>query len=292
MLNKIYAFFLAIIAFFSSLFGLGNYGKVKTYYDINYGSGAREIYDLAVPKGADGETNLILLIHGGAWIGGDKKGSRDTLVNWASEIGCCVAAINYTFISDKTDINFILDEITMALKAIKDKGKELGISINKVMFYGHSAGGNLSLLYAYSRVEEAPIKPAAVFGMSAPTDLTDIQSYIDGDFDEEGAFDLFSKACGFRFTRENLDEAIPYLEKVSPISYVTASTVPTVLAHGKRDSTVSFSQSEKLDEKLTQSGVKHEFVVFPNSGHDLAGDQEQSNHIYSLIAEYAKTYLK
>ena len=56
MLNKIYAFFLAIIAFFSSLFGLGNYGKVKTYYDVNYGSGAREIYDLAVPAEWNGKT--------------------------------------------------------------------------------------------------------------------------------------------------------------------------------------------------------------------------------------------
>lgn len=291
MLNKIYAFFLAIIAFFSSLFGLGNYGKVKTFYDVHYGSGEREIYDLVVPKGAKGETNLLLLIHGGAWVSGDKKSSRDSLVSQAAN-GYCAAALNYTYVSDKTDINLILDEITMALKSIKEKGNELGISVNKVMLYGHSAGGNLSLLYAYSRAAEAPIKPVAVFGLSAPTDLTDIQSYIDGDFDEETAYNLFSMACGYRFTKENYEEAIPYLEKVSPVSYVTASTVPTVLAHGKRDSTVSFSQSEKLDEKLTQSGVKHEFVVFPNSGHDLAGDQEQSNHIYSLIAEYAKTYLK
>ena len=74
MLNRIYAFIMAIIAFFSSLFGLGNYGKVNTYYDVHYGSGEREVYDLVVPKGAKGETNLLLLIHGGAWISGKKRG--------------------------------------------------------------------------------------------------------------------------------------------------------------------------------------------------------------------------
>ncbi|MCR5783312.1 MAG: alpha/beta hydrolase [Clostridia bacterium] len=291
MLNKIYAFIMAIIAFFSSLFGIGNYGKVNTYYDVPYGSGAREVYDLVIPKGAKGETNLILLIHGGAWIGGDKKDSRDSLVSQAAN-GYCAAAINYTFISDKTDISFILDEITMALKAIKGKGSEIGISINKAMLYGHSAGGNLSLLYAYSRAEEAPVKPVAVFGMSAPTDLTDVQSYIDGDFEEDSACSLFSMACGFRFTKENLEEAKPYLAKVSPVTYVSSSCVPTVLAHGQRDTTVSFSQSEKLDALLTQYGVKHEFVVFPNSGHDLADDPGQSDRVYSLISEYANEYLK
>ncbi|MBR4452208.1 MAG: alpha/beta hydrolase, partial [Clostridia bacterium] len=210
MLNRIYAFIMAIVAFFSSLFGLGNYGKVKTFYDVHYGSGEREIYDLVVPKGAKGETNLLLLIHGGAWVSGDKKSSRDSLVSQAAN-GYCAAALNYTYVSDKTDINLILDEITMALKSIKEKGNELGISVNKVMLYGHSAGGNLSLLYAYSRAAEAPIKPVAVFGLSAPTDLTDIQSYIDGDFDEETAYNLFSMACGYRFTKENYEEAIPYL---------------------------------------------------------------------------------
>ncbi len=292
MLNKIYAFILAVIAFFSSLFGLGNYGKVNTYYDVHYGSSEREIYDLVVPKGAKGETNLLLMIHGGAWISGDKKGSRDSLVSQAADNGYCAAAINYTYVSGKTDINYILDEITMALKSIKEKGAELGISINKVALYGHSAGGNLSLLYAYSRAQEAPVKPVAVFGMSAPTDLTDIQSYIDGDFDEKTAYELFSAACGYMFTKETFEEARPYLEKVSPVTYVTPSSVPTVLAHGKKDTTVSFSQSEKLDVLLTQNGIKHEFVVFPDSGPDLAGDYGQSSRVYSLMAEYANEYLK
>ena len=141
---------MAIVAFFASLFGIGNYGKVSTFYDVPYGSEARQTYDLVVPKGAKGETNLLLMIHGGAWVSGDKNSSRDSLVSQSAN-GYCAAAINYTYVSDKTDINHILDEITMALGAIKEKGNELGISINKVMLYGHSAGGNLALLYAYSR---------------------------------------------------------------------------------------------------------------------------------------------
>ncbi len=291
MLNKIYAFIMAIVAFFASLFGIGNYGKVSTFYDVPYGSEARQTYDLVVPKGAKGETNLLLMIHGGAWVSGDKNSSRDSLVSQSAN-GYCAAAINYTYVSDKTDINHILDEITMALGAIKAKGNELGISISKVMLYGHSAGGNLALLYAYSRAAEAPVKPVAVFGMSAPTDLTDVQSYIDGDFEPETAYNLFSMACGFSFNEDNIAEATPYLAKVSPVAYAGPSCVPTVLAHGKLDTTVSFSQSEKLDALLTQYGVKHEFLVFPNSGHDLSGDPDQSKRVYALIAEYAEEYLK
>lgn len=283
---------MAIVTFFASLFGIGNYGKVSTFYDVKYGSETREIYDLVVPKSASGETNLILLIHGGAWVEGDKKSFRDTLVNRAAETGLCMASVNYTFVSDNTDINYILDEISMALKAIKAKGNDLGISINKVMLYGHSAGGNLSLLYAYSRFDEAPIKPAAVVGLSAPTDLTDIQSYIDGDFEEDTAYNLFSMACGYKFTKDNLNDAIPYLAEVSPVTYVSSACVPTILGHGKNDTTVNFSQSEKLDALLTQYGVKHEFVVFPTAGHNLSSDTDQSNKVYSLITEYANTYLK
>lgn len=295
MLAKISAFIMSVIAFITSIFsfGFGISAKNIVYSNLAYGNGEREVLDLVIPKKAIGETNLILFIHGGAWIEGDKKTYRDTLTSVADNYGLCAAAINYTYISEKTDINNIMDEVTEALQTIKAKGKENGISINKVILTGSSAGAHLSLLYGYSRADKAPIKPVAVVSLCGPTDLSAVDDYLKSNIgSQEYICTLLSYACGCKFTVDTIDDAVPCLEKVSPISYVSSSTIPTVIAHGKKDMTVPFSQAEALDKKLTEAGVEHEFVAYPNSDHILSSDPDSNDEVYAFFYEYAMKYLK
>ena len=55
-------------------------------------------------------------------------------------------------------------------------------------------------------------------------------------------------------------EDLRILDLVSPITHVTAQTVPTLLIHGTADPRVPFSQAEALVERLNPSGVPHEFI--------------------------------
>lgn len=292
MFEKIIAFFMSIIAFFMNLFGLGGEPACYEYRDLAYGEGQRQVLDLNIPEDNDGEIGLILFIHGGAWIAGDKEGYIGA-VEYASETyGYAAAAMNYRYISEDVDFNDILDDIDAALACIKAKGEENGVSINKVLLTGDSAGGHLSLLYGYSRAETAPITPAAVVSNSGPTDLFDDNFYINNALGtSDFVAELFSYGCGQTFTYAQKADFEEALLKASPVYYVNENTVPTVINHGEKDSIVPFSNAQSLDAKLTEYGVTHVFNVYPNSDHDLANDEASANRANDLLVEYCQTYL-
>ena len=297
MFEKIVAFFMAIINFFMGLFGLGEIGGQKfdcqTFFDMSYGTHERQVVDLCVPDGASGDLGLVLFIHGGAWIAGDKE-SYDSGMNYgASELGIATASVNYRYISNDIDILDILDDIGAALAKIRQKGAEVGVNINRVLLTGDSAGGHLSLLYAYARKNTAPVTPVAVISNSGPTDLYDDNFYHNNALGDTAIMcDLMSKACGQRFTYETKESAKSALNSVSPIAYVSADCVPTVINHGNADTIVPFSNAQTLDALLTQYGVEHVLNVYQGADHDLGKDDAARKRADELLFGYIDRFLK
>ncbi len=299
MFDKIIAFFMSVIFAILNFFGLGGlFGGIDSsdayvFANMDYGKHERQVLDLAIPESNDGEVGLVLFIHGGAWIGGDKDGYKDAISNCANNLGYAAAALNYRYLSEDVDLNDIADDIDSALAAIKAKGQEKGVSINKVLLTGSSAGAHLSMFYAYSRKDTAPITPAAVCSFCGPTDLYDDNYYYGSALgDTQTVCWLMSLACGQTFAIGEKDSAKAALDKVSPITYVSESTVPTILCHGEKDSVVPYSNALSIVEKFEQYGVTYEFISYPNSDHDLGSDPDCAKRADTLLFEYAAKYLK
>ncbi len=297
MFEKIIAFFMAIINFFLGLFGLGEVGGQKfdcqTFFNMSYGTHERQVVDLCVPYDASGDLGIVLFIHGGAWIAGDKESYEGGMNYGASNLDIATASVNYRYISENVDILDVLDDIDAALAEIKKKGAEVGVNINRVLLTGDSAGGHLSLLYAYARKNTAPITPVAVVSNSGPTDLYDDNFYHNNALGDEAAMsDLMSKGCGQRFTYETKENAKSALYSVSPIAYVSADCVPTVINHGNADSIVPFSNAQTLDALLTQYGVEHVFNVYEGADHDLGKDDAAKKRAEELLFGYIDRFLK
>lgn len=297
MLEKITAFFMAIINFFMSLFGLGQAGgqqyNCQTFFDLSYGTHERQVVDLFVPENASGDLGLVLFIHGGAWIQGDKESYKGGMEYGATNLGIATASVNYRYISDDVDLLDVLDDIDAALAKVKAKGAEVGVNINKVLLTGDSAGGHLSLLYAYARKKTAPIAPVAVISNSGPTDLYDDNFYHNNALGNEAVIsDLMSKACGQRFAYEAKESAKAALYSVSPISYVSSDCVPTVINHGTADTIVPFSNAQTLDALLTQHGVEHVLNVYDGADHDLGKDEAAKDRADELLFGYIDRFLK
>ncbi len=298
MWERIVAFFMAIIAFFASLFGIGGNKNAKSWQYMNekYGENERQVLDMYIPKNVtDGRCGLVLMIHGGAWIAGDKSSfGTDALKYISDDLGIAAARINYRYINETTDLNDLMDDIDAAVNTIKAKGAEHDINIDKALLTGSSAGAHLSLLYAYSRKDTAAVTPACVVSFCGPTNLADRNFYYNNNMGSADYISqLMSCAAGYSFHIDNnFDEAVPYLDKVSPLTYVNASTVPTAIGHGAKDTTVPYSNAVDLDAKLTEYGVKHDFVTYPNSDHDLANDPECAKQMNDLMYSYAMAYIK
>lgn len=297
MFDKIVAFFMAIINFFLNLFGLGAIGgqqfNCQTFFDMSYGTHERQVVDLFVPEGASGDLGLVLFIHGGAWIAGDKESYLSGMNYGATSLGIATASVNYRYISEDVDLLDVLDDIDAALAQIRKKGAEVGVNINRVLLTGDSAGGHLSLLYAYARKNSAPIAPVAVISNSGPTDLYDDNFYHNNALGNEAVIcDLMSKACGQSFTYEARESAKQALYSVSPVSYVSADCVPTVINHGTADTIVPFSNAETLDALLTQYGVEHVLNVYEGSDHGLDKDEDAKDRADELLFGYIDRFLK
>lgn len=299
MFSKIIAFFTTIIYTILNFFGLGGIiggidcSDAYAYANLAYGKEERQFVDLAIPKDNDGEVGLILYIHGGGWIMGDKEGYKDALSNTANNFGYAAAALNYRYLGKNVNMHDIADDIDSALSVIKKKAKEKGVEINKVLLTGGSAGGHLSMFYAYSRKDTAPITPVAVCSYSGPTDLYDDNFYFNNSLGSTDFIcELFSMGCGQCFTYEEKDKVKDALYAVSPVSYVDENTVPTIICHGMKDSVVPYSNALSIVEKFEQYGVTYDFVSYPNSEHGLESDPDCVKQADRLLIEYAEKYLK
>ncbi len=304
MFEKIIAFFMTIVSFILGLFGIalddGNdsSGSIDStnaivFENLSYGSHERNILDLALPKNSDGEIGLVLFIHGGAWIAGDKDGYKGGISYCANSMGLAGAALNYRYLSDDISLHDIVADIDAALEKIKSTAADNGININKVLLTGSSAGAHLSMLYAYKCKDTAPIKPAAVFSYCGPTDLYDTNFYYNNALgDTAYVCQLMSLACGQDFTIDTKDNAKAALEAVSPIYYVASDICPTAICHGQKDNIVPYSNATNIVAAFEQYGVKYDFISYPNSDHGLSSDPECADKANDLLFEYALTYLK
>ncbi len=300
MFDKIIAFLMSVVTFFVSLLGIGiKKDDAVLYKDISYGIHERHKLDLYLPTDCGDDMGLVLYIHGGAWIGGDKEGYFPVLEQMAEKYGVACAAVNYRYISEKVTLLDIMDDIDAALKCIKIKGKLNGIDINRSILTGGSAGGHLSLLYAYSRVEGSAIPPVAVMSDCGPTDLSDDYYYYNEDLGkanglggDEAVSQLLSWGTGVEMTRETKANYLKEIAEVSPLTYANANTVPTIINHGMVDDIVPFRNAVALEGKLTELGVEHVFNIYPNSGHGLDQDPEAAARAQELFGEYIEKYVK
>ena len=302
ILQRIAALFAAIAAFFAALFGGQSaikpvYPSVPTEYA--YGIHERQKVDFVLPENVDGELGLILNIHGGAWIMGDKKDYGETLKAQAAS-GYAAAALNYRYLAADVPMTALLDDITAALTRVKAVAEMNGVTLTRVLLTGVSAGAHLSLLYAYSRAQEAPIVPAAVVSYCGPTDLADpvfIEQNALGD--ANWMLTLANWAAGVSITVEeyygrsgNYGRWLEALRAVSPEYCVTPQSAPTVIAHGVVDEIVPYAGAVRLNAALTEAGVAHEFITFPHSGHGLDRDPDCLQRVNELFIEYAQRYLR
>ena len=267
------------------------------YKNVKYGDHERNKLDLYLPNDIidNDEHGLVLYIHGGAWVAGDKDGYEDEMKKNAKKGGYAYAAMNYRYIDDNTTAFDIMHDIFNALEKIKEVAKENGVNLTKVLLTGGSAGAHLSLLYAYSywQVEPfySPIIPTCVVSYSGPTNITSTDYYTMPALSGQ-AYNLFSMLSGYKYNEETYEDAFPYLLKVSPTYYaISGYGVPTVICHGEQDSVVPVSDAIYLDHILTQLNVNHELVLFPHSDHGLESDPDKWEYANKLFKEYMEKYL-
>jgi acetyl esterase len=121
-------------------------GRAKpTQANVAYGPHERNVLDFYQAK-SDKPTPLVIYIHGGGFVGGNKESINPAMVKAANEAGISVASLHYRFVNG-TDIIFPAPQhdSARALQFLRSKAAEWNIDPKRVACYGGSAGAGISM---------------------------------------------------------------------------------------------------------------------------------------------------
>lgn len=231
-----------------------------TKYDIEYGeaAGQKLLLDAHVPAG-DGKFPIVLIVHGGGWMAGDK--ATDIVPVFAP------VATNFTWFT----INYRLaptnrwpacfEDVQTAIRWVKAHAAEFKGDPNRIALLGYSAGGQLVTLAGTHATADTKIQAVAAF--APPTDLV-------ADNERRGGLSVSMRNL-FGYESSNLTDSVrAVLKENSPLTYVQPGLPPFLLINGSADKTVPAGQTEKFFKALQAANVDATLIVIPEGQHRIS----------------------
>lgn len=242
------------LSFTSSPIDLGTADATFTA-DIKYGDSERNTFDIFLPN-SDTPTPLVIYIHGGGFLGGDKtlpyndgQGERNQPENIRTFLneGIAFATINYSLLEDVDTIGVIksLNDSKRCLQFIKYYASSLNINPDKIVLSGNSAGAGTALWIAMNDDLAEPSSDDPILRMStsiqgaaalATQASYDLQVWEDEVFDDYFIFistllavspdlgTLLRNFYGLEFANQFFtDIAVPYRERLDFLSMMDAN---------------------------------------------------------------------
>lgn len=240
-----------------------------------YGTDENQKLDIIIPN--ENSAHAVVYIHGGAYLFGNKLEYPSFLIDYSKQN--IFATINYRLINENNAFQMkdILSDVKTALEKIIEISNSNGIDVKDFILAGHSAGGQIGLLYGYKFLEEK-IKIAACISLAGPTDFSDDVGWSSmamwgEDIQTRLAFlsQIGSKLTGnkielkqYDWTKQkNYSEIKPYITEVSPIAYVTKKKKipPTLLVHARSDNQVPYSNALRLKAALDNALIPNKLIT-------------------------------
>ncbi|WP_213277909.1 alpha/beta hydrolase [Chryseobacterium indologenes] len=243
--------------------------------NIHYGNSPEQIMDLYVPNKKDqGKKDVFIMIHGGGWRSGNKSQLTFFTLSMMQKFPDHIFVnMNYRLTSaTQFGLPNQTDDIKKVTELLKNK---LGYNPSLILL-GNSAGGHLSMLYAYQSDTDKKVK--AVINIVGPADLSDpgFKNYPEYSFVEKRLVDPRVQKSG-----------ISLIDFASPVKWIKENSPPTLSYYGNSDRVIPSTQAKILDSILNKNHVIYESYQF-NGGH-LDWDKQPND---KLLINKIETFLK
>ncbi|MCU1338276.1 MAG: Alpha/beta hydrolase fold-3 domain protein [Bryobacterales bacterium] len=228
--------------------------------------------DAYVPDGS-GPFPAAIIVHGGAWVTGDRRHSVEPLFAPLAEAGFAWFSISYRLvnvlnppsipdlISSATTLTDAVTDVRTAIAYVREHAAEFHIDPERIALIGESAGAQLASM--------AALRPGT----------PDVAETVQGVIAFYGPSDLPKLVQTSRRIPDSVRRAVrgsPFeaillagLRDLSPINWVRKEAPPFLLIHGTADGLVPFEQSEQMCEALKKAGADCELHSVPGGGHGL-----------------------
>lgn len=104
---------------------------------------------------------IILYLHGGGFCFKGSESHAEICVKYANEVGCKLLYVEYR-LAHNTPYPTPENDCILMYKYLIDNAEALGVSVEKIIVAGDSAGGNLALGVFYAACRQGLQKPAAL----------------------------------------------------------------------------------------------------------------------------------
>ncbi len=235
--------------------------------NVSYGENPQQVYDLYLPEGRSSEkTKIIILIHGGGWIEGDKEDMSEYIpILKEKHPDHAIVNMNYVLANPPSIPAFPNQflNLNQVINQLIQESEELDV-LPEFGLIGASAGAHIALQYDYVYDTEDRVK--MVCDIVGPTDFTD---------------PFYTENPNFQVLLDALVDESAYPENsnitelLSPSLQVTENSSPTILFYGDEDPLVPLSNGEKLHTELSNHMVTNSFTVY-SGGH---GDWSDSSNL-------------
>ena len=251
--------------------------------------------DIAYPQEeSDTPRPVIVWIHGGAWLAGNKD--RNPAMRFTA-LGYLTACINYR-LSQEAIWPAQIHDCKAAIRYLRAHAKKYNLDPDKIGVWGSSAGGHLvAMLGTSGGVKELEgeggwgdqsSRVQAVVDYFGPTNFLKMCEYP-SQMDHGAPDSPESLVIGGKVS-EHPDR----VRSIDPITYVTPDDPPFLIAHGDKDPLVPYNQSVLLYDALKKAEVDVEFITVKGGGHGGWNEKTQptNREILDRVTVFFEEHLK
>jgi len=249
--------------------------------------GRRNLLDVIRPTEAGEGRPILLQIHGGGWVYGDKENQGQPLMHHLAERGWVTFALNYR-LAPRAPFPAQIIDVKRCIAWIREHAHEWGGDPDFICITGGSAGGHLCSLAALTPndpvwqpgFEEADTRVAACVPFYGVYDLLDQAEH-------RGA-SAMAPFLERLVLKTNPEEDRAGWEAASPLARITSEAPPFCVVHGTHDSLVFVEEARHfVDELRAKSQEEVVYLEVPNAQHAFdTFHSVRSRHTIAAVATF------
>ncbi len=268
----------------------------RKWVDISYATLSKaQKLDIYLPESGDGPFPVILAIHGGGFMMGDKADRQLNPMLNGLKRGYAVVSINYRM-SGEALFPKNINDVKAAIRWVRGNAKQYHLNSDKIAVWGGSAGGNLSALAGTSADikeledlsmgnKEQSCRVNAVVDWFGPTNFLlmdeELKATGNGMPNHGKANSPESKVLG-----QKISEIPSIVALANPETYITKDDPPFLIMHGTKDPLVPTQQSILLAEKLKAVLDNDKVIIHLLEGARHGGKEFEQATILQMVFDF------
>jgi acetyl esterase/lipase len=245
------------------------------------------LLDLYLPAAGPDPAPLVVFLHGGGWLRGDRSMVSPSFASWQpgpltrlAADGFAVASLDYR-LSGEARFPAQLEDVSAAVGWLAGQAGRYGFDADRIVLWGESAGAHLAALLG---LRSAGSRVRGVVDWYGPADLIALDEQVGaaGALTDDPLDSREARLLGAPVGQ------VPELARAaSPLSQVRAGAPPFLIAHGTADRMVPFAQSEALAAALAEAGAEVRFEAVDGADHMWIGVADLTP-LYDAVVAFAR----